>query len=237
MKGPASYTDFLSHVKTETNSLFFKLLSVSTSLSHKLFTTFYLLLCRIGKREFVATMLKEAIILAPRSTVGYETAYALRAAELGGSIVGLCGPEVVAEFLTQNLPLFVPVIKSEKQAQMVAHFTWSACRLSQIFNIPQNDFETGYYSSLVQASRLHCMLFFTELLERQCQTPSPTLALAVHFFALLASDRNILEKFGSVSRVTEALRKLNCTCLCASLFDLQNESEAQKAFEFYNSLI
>eukprot|EP00012_Vannella_robusta_P009000 CAMPEP_0206201720 /NCGR_PEP_ID=MMETSP0166-20121206/11728_1 /ASSEMBLY_ACC=CAM_ASM_000260 /TAXON_ID=95228 /ORGANISM="Vannella robusta, Strain DIVA3 518/3/11/1/6" /LENGTH=129 /DNA_ID=CAMNT_0053620473 /DNA_START=149 /DNA_END=535 /DNA_ORIENTATION=- len=129
----------------------------------------------------------------------------MRAAELGGSIIGLCGPEVVAEFLTQCLPLFVPVIKSEKQAQMAAHFTWAACRLSQIFNVTDADIQKRFYCQLVPASRLHCMLFFTELLERQCSAPSPVLGLPLYFFSLVASDPQILRKFGSVARVVEAL--------------------------------
>ena len=231
MRGTSSQVDFAS----ETNALFTALLSGSLHLSHKLVTTFYILLCRLGKREFVAMMLKEALLLSPKTRIGHDSSYATKAAELGGSIVGLCGPEVVAEFLTQNLPLIVPVLSTELQAQLVARFTWFACALSQIFNLDDETVQ-NYYSHLVKASRKHCLLFFTELLERQCIAPSPIISLPVTFFSIIASNGQYILKFGSVERIAEALRKLQCTCLCAGLFDFTSENELQRAFKFYNNL-
>ena len=181
-------------------------------------------------------MLKESIVVASRNPVGHGAAYSIRAAELGGAIIGICGPEIVAELLTQNLALFVPVISSSIQAQMVAHFTWSACRISQIFKIEQAQIP-HYYSSVVGAAQVHCFRFFTEVLEFQCRGPAPVLALPITFFYLAASEPSIVEKFGSIPRIAGILKKFHSSSICTCLFNYDSPAGRSAAFQFYNTAI
>jgi hypothetical protein len=229
MMGYPSYTDFLSSVTYEIYPVYTALLSGSIYFSTKFLATFYLLLRRIGKREFCSTLLKEVIVLVTKSTIGHGASYATRAAELGGLIVGSYGPDVVSELLTQSLPLLVPVISSTSFAQMVAYFTWHACCISQIFT-------TTDCSEEVANAKIHCFLFFTELLERQCCAPAPLLALPVTFFSLAITSPSWL-RYAPIPRIAAAFRKLHCSNICAGLFDL-NDIEGQKqCFKYYNSLI
>ena len=153
---------------------------------------------------------------------------------MGGSILGSYGSEVIAEEITQNLPMILPLIETTSQSQTLAHLLWTSCMSVKLFSTSPS--VIAQHPDIVHYAKSYLFLLIADMLERQMMAPSAAIAFPVTFLTLAVSLPQCLH-YAQVWRIARALKMLEFHNLAMLVLNVSDDPKSVNQFLDFNELL